>query len=60
MNNIKGRKYARTLKKTNTPPSESDEGEFSISSAAALSLLGGTFLVGVLSGKLLCMCMRKF
>jgi len=61
MNNIKARKYARTSKKINTPTPEGDEAEFSLSATAALSLLGGTFLVGVLSGKLLhSMCTKKF
>ena len=60
MNNIKSRKYARTSKKTCTPKPESDDTELSLSSAAALSILGGTFLVGVLSGKLLHMCIKKY
>jgi hypothetical protein len=61
MNNTRGRKYARTLKKTYTQPSsESEDTEFSMSVAAALGLLGGTFLVGVLSGKLLDMCIKRY
>lgn len=61
MNNTRGRKYARTLKKTYTQPSSgSEETEFSMPVAAALGLLGGTFLVGVLSGKLLSMCIKRY
>jgi hypothetical protein len=59
MNNIKGRKYARTLKSTNSLAQESDDSEFSISSTAALGILGGTFLIGLISGKLLYMCIKK-
>ncbi|MHB8061849.1 MAG: hypothetical protein ACYDG2_04315 [Ruminiclostridium sp.] len=59
MNNIKGRKYARTSKKMNSLAQESDDSEFSLSSTAALGILGGTFLVGLISGKLMYMCMKK-
>jgi len=61
MNNIKGRKYARTLKRTSslTQGGGSDDSEFSISSTAALGILGGTFLVGLISGNLLYKCIRK-
>jgi hypothetical protein len=61
MNNNKSRRYARSIKKplNNSLPSESDEGEFSLSGTAALGILGGTFLVGLISGKLLCMLMEE-
>jgi len=59
MNNTRNRKYARTSKKTNSSAQESDESELSLSSTAALGILGGTFLVGLISGKLVCMCIKK-
>lgn len=58
MNNIRNRKYARTFKKSVLPTYESDTAEFSISSSAALGILGGTFLVGLVSGKLLQICRK--
>ncbi len=58
MNNIRNRKYARTFKKSALSTDESDTAEFSISSSAALGILGGTFLVGLVSGKMLGMCRR--
>ncbi|PYG88427.1 hypothetical protein LY28_01275 [Ruminiclostridium sufflavum DSM 19573] len=60
MNNNKIRKYARCIKKeeNNLPADNSDDSEFSISGTAALGILGGTFLVGLVSGKLLCMLMK--
>jgi len=58
MNNIKGRKYARTSKRKNSE-TENNDTELTLSSAAALGILvGGTFLVGVISGKLLNMCKK--
>ncbi len=49
MNNIKSRKYARTIKKY--PDSQSqDETEFSLSSTCALGILGGAFLLGLAAG----------
>ena len=61
MNNNRSRKYARSIKKSlnNSLPKESDNEEFSLSGTAALSILGGTFLVGLISGKLLCMLMKE-
>ncbi|HEY5585588.1 MAG TPA: hypothetical protein VIK78_14015 [Ruminiclostridium sp.] len=56
MNNLKNRKYSRATKKGISRSAESDETEFSLSATAALCILGGTFLVGLISGKLLCMC----
>ena len=60
MNNDRARKYARTLKKYNSSAQRSDDSELSLSATQALSIIGGTFLVGLISGKLLCMCMRKY
>lgn len=60
MNNNKDRKYARCIKKLK---SSSDNGcgeeEFSLSSTAALGILGGTFIVGLISGKLLGSIMKS-
>ncbi len=58
MNNYKARKYARTRKKKNST-NENNDTELALSSSAALGILGGTFLVGLISGKLLCMCMKR-
>lgn len=60
MNNIKNRKYARTSKKIMSPNEESDETELSLSSTVALGILGGTFLIGLVSGKLLSMCKKRY
>lgn len=57
MNNMKSRKYARTSKKMNSA-TENNDTELSLSSTAALGILGGTFLVGIISGKLLSMCKK--
>lgn len=57
MNNLKDRKYARTSKKKNSE-TENNDTELSLSTAAALGILGGTFLVGLISGKLLDMCKK--
>ncbi len=61
MNNNRSRKYARSIKKSlnNSLSKQSDNEEFSLSGTAALSILGGTFLVGLISGKLLCMLMKE-
>lgn len=61
MNNNRNRRYARSIKKplNNSLSKESDDEEFSLSGTAALSILGGTFLVGLISGKLLCMLMKE-
>ncbi len=60
MNNNKDRKYARCIKKLkNSSDSGYDEEEFSLSSTAALGILGGTFIVGLISGKLLCMLVKS-
>jgi len=56
MNNIKSRKYSRSTRKGNPT---SDESELSLSSTAALSILVGTFLVGLISGKLISMCRKS-
>lgn len=61
MNNNRSRKYARTIKKCscNSPSNINDEEEVcSFTGTTALGILGGTFLVGMLSGKLLCMLMK--
>lgn len=58
MNNIKNRKYARSTNKARTPVGEA-EAEFSLSTTAALGILGGTFLIGLVSGKLLTMIKRS-
>ena len=60
MNNIKTRKYARTSKKVMPTNGESDEAELSFSATVALGILGGTFLIGLVSGKLLSMCKKKY
>ncbi len=61
MNNNRDRKYARCIKKRlNTSSNDYfDEEEFSLSSTAALGILGGTFIVGLISGKLLCLLMKS-
>lgn len=61
MNNNRSRKYARSYKKplNNSLPNENEEEEFSLSSTAALGILGGTFLAGLISGKLLCMLLKE-
>jgi hypothetical protein len=61
MNNNKERKYARCIKKTLISSSDNGDGdeEFSLSSTAALGILGGTFIVGLISGKLLCLLMKS-
>lgn len=60
MNNNKDRKYARSIKKLKSSSDNGyDEEEFSLSSTAALGILGGTFIVGLISGKLLCMLMKS-
>ncbi|QNU65726.1 hypothetical protein EHE19_012455 [Ruminiclostridium herbifermentans] len=60
MNNYKDRKYARCVKKSNSSSDNGyDEEELSISSTAALGILGGTFIVGLISGKLLSMLMKS-
>ncbi len=60
MNNNKDRKYARCIKKLKSSSDNGyEEEEFSLSSTAALGILGGTFIVGLISGKLLCMIMKS-
>ncbi len=57
--NTKNRKYARTSKKrTSGTTSENDDTEFTLSTTAAIGILGGTFLVGVAAGKLIDMCRK--
>jgi len=56
MNNIKSRNYARTPRKRISTAHRCDDTELSFSATAALGILGGTFLVGFISGKLLSMC----
>jgi hypothetical protein len=56
MDNTKSRKYSRTVRKSFPSVSDSNESELSFSSTAALGILGGTFLIGVITGKLLGLC----
>lgn len=59
MNNLRNRKYARTSKKNSNSQPENNDTELSLSSTAALGILGGTFLVGLVSGKIIgIMCRR--
>lgn len=53
MNNIRNRKYARSVKKPCKSPQTSSNPELAITSAAALGILAGTFLIGLASGKIL-------
>lgn len=49
MNHLKDRKYARTIQKKETSEQGGDT-EFSLSTTAALGILGGSFLVGLTAG----------
>ncbi len=53
MNRTNSRKYAQVYRKKTAPTKESSNKEFSVSVATALGILGGTFLAGLISGKLL-------
>ncbi|EMS72980.1 hypothetical protein [Ruminiclostridium cellobioparum] len=57
--NTKNRKYARPSKRrTSSTVYESEDTEFTLSTTAAIGILGGTFLVGVAAGKLVDMCRK--
>lgn len=58
MSNVRNRRYARTYKKKTDPQTETDNSELSLSSSAALGILGGTFLLGLVSGKIISLCRR--
>lgn len=49
MNHLKDRKYARTIQRKETSEQGGDT-EYSLSTTAALGILGGTFLVGLTAG----------
>ncbi len=56
--NGRNRKYARTTKKCQQSPDTSEETEFSLSTTMALGIVGGAFLIGMISGTLVSMCKR--
>lgn len=58
MNSIRNRKYARSVKKSCKSPQTAVNPEFAISSAAALGILTGTFLIGLATGKILSFCKK--
>lgn len=58
MNSTRNRKYARTLNKSNSQTLANDDTELSLSATAALSILGGAFVLGLISGKLIGMCKK--
>ncbi|HEX2925196.1 MAG TPA: hypothetical protein VHP38_02880 [Ruminiclostridium sp.] len=56
--NGKNRKYARS-KKCQQIPESSEDTEFSLSTTLALGIVGGAFLIGMISGTLVSMCRRE-
>ncbi len=56
--NGRNRKYARTTKKCQQLPDASEDTEFSLSTTMALGIVGGAFLIGMVSGTLVSMCKR--
>ena len=58
MNSTRNRKYARTSKKSNSQTLANVDTVLSLSASAALSILGGTFVLGLISGKLIGMCKK--
>lgn len=56
--NGKSRKYARNTKKCQELPETSEDTEFSLSTTMALGIVGGAFLIGMVSGTLVSMCRR--
>lgn len=52
----KHRKYARPSKKSTPSAPESYDTEYTLSTSAAIGILGVTFLVGLATGKLIDMC----
>lgn len=56
--NSRNRKYARTAQKCQAMPETENETEFSLSTTMALGIVGGAFLIGMVSGTLVSMCKR--
>ncbi len=57
--NTKNRKYARPSKRNNYSANEnSEDTEFTLSTSAAIGILGGTFLIGLAAGKLVDICRK--
>lgn len=57
--NSRNRKYARTSKKrTSGTSTENNDTEFTLSTTAAIGILGGTFLIGLATGKVIDMCRK--
>lgn len=54
--NERNRKYARTTKKCNQIPESSEDTDFSLSTTMALGIVGGAFLIGMVSGTLVSKC----
>ncbi len=52
----KSRKYARPSRKITPSATESYDTEYTLSTSAAMGILGVTFLVGLAAGKLIDMC----
>ncbi|OPX46235.1 hypothetical protein CLHUN_00510 [Ruminiclostridium hungatei] len=57
--NHKNRKYVRPSRKSATAStSEINDAEFTLSTTAAVGILGGTFLAGLAAGKLIDACRK--
>jgi hypothetical protein len=56
--NTRNRKYMRPSKKRISSENECDNTEFTLSTAAAIGILGGTFLAGAAAGKIINMCRK--
>ncbi len=54
----KNRKYARPSRKSTPSAAESYETEYTLSTSAAMGILGATFLVGLAAGKLIDICRK--